>query len=330
MKNIIDLNQDRRKLLFETAAREMKVSSVIIEKDFWVCYVLNYLFTESKYKDYFIFKGGTSLSKCYNVIERFSEDVDLILRWDKIGFSDLDVYKSRSKNQDYKFESLMNEKGGQFIQTELKNDLANNLASKIKNMHILSDDKDPLILYVAYPACFIDTYIPQVVKLELGPVAAKTPIESRSISPYCYISLNNADKSNIPVEIVTISRTFWEKLLILYTENNRPLEKKIPPRYSRHYYDVYMIFKSDYFSSIISSPELFEEVKLFKAKYYRTSWSKIEECSLKTISIAPREERTKELLSDYENMKDMIFDNRQEFKEIINGLKELESILRNL
>ena len=58
----------------------MKVSRIIIEKDFWVCVVLNYLLNESKFKDYFIFKGGTSLSKCYNVIKIFSEDVDVINR----------------------------------------------------------------------------------------------------------------------------------------------------------------------------------------------------------------------------------------------------------
>lgn len=106
MKRIISLSQERRQLLFETTAREMKISSVVVEKDFWVCVVLNYLLNESQYKDYFIFKGGTSLSKCYDVIKRFSEDVDLILKWDKIGFKDEEVFLNRSKNQDYKFETL--------------------------------------------------------------------------------------------------------------------------------------------------------------------------------------------------------------------------------
>lgn len=80
MKRIIDLSQERKNILFEATAREMKVSNAIIEKDFWVCVVLNYLLNESKYKDYFIFKGGTSLSKCYDVIKRFSEDADLVLK----------------------------------------------------------------------------------------------------------------------------------------------------------------------------------------------------------------------------------------------------------
>ena len=73
MKQIIRLNQNRKQLLFETTAREMKVSSVVVEKDFWVCVVLNYLMNDSKYKDYFIFKGGTSLSKATTLSKDFQK-----------------------------------------------------------------------------------------------------------------------------------------------------------------------------------------------------------------------------------------------------------------
>lgn len=329
MKRIINLNQERKSLLFETTSRKMKVSRTVIEKDFWVCVVLNYLLNESKFKDYFIFKGGTSLSKCYGVIKRFSEDVDLILKWDMIGFSDEEVYMNRSKNQDYKFELTMNEKGANFIKNELKQDLINNLASKIDNMEIIDDEKDPMVLYVRYPASYDDAYIFPMVKLEIGPVAAKTPTEVKLIEPYCFKCFNVDDKEPFKVEIVSIARTFFEKLLILYAETNRPLDKKMPSRYSRHYYDVYMIFKSDYFSLIMKDKELFDDVKAFKSKYYRTSWSKIEECSLKNISIIPTKERLKELLEDYDDMKEMIFENRPSFDEIISGLKELEALLKH-
>ena len=330
MDRIINLSQERRNLLFETTAREMKVSSTMIEKDFWVCVVLNYLLNESKFKNYFIFKGGTSLSKCYNVIKRFSEDADLILKWDMIGFNDEDVYKDRSKNQDYKFELSMNEKGASFIQNELKHDLVKNLANRIDNMEILSDENDPMVLYVKYPTSFVDQYIPSVVKLEIGPVAAKTPTEIKEIEPYCYKSFNADNKVPFKVEIVSIIRTFWEKVLILYAETNRPLDKRMPARYSRHYYDVYMIYKSQYFYSIVNNKELFEEVKSFKSKYYRTSWSRIEECFLENITIVPKEERLKEISADYKDMKDMFFIDTPSFEDIMNGLQELETTLNKL
>lgn len=329
MLRIAHLSQERRNLLFETTAREMKVSTTIIEKDFWVCFVLNYLLNKSKYKDYFIFKGGTSLSKCYDVIKRFSEDVDLILKWDFIGFKDEDVYRNRSKNQDDKFEATMNEKGANFIQNELKQDLIDNLANKIDGVEILSDINDPMILYVKYPTSLEDNYIPSMVKLEIGPVAAKTPIENKQIKPYCFKFFNVDNKEPFNVEIVSIARTFWEKLLILYVETNRPLNKKTPARYSRHYYDVYMIYKSSYFASIIKDRNLFEDVKSFKSKYYRTSWSNIENSSLNNINLIPAKERLDELRADYENMKEMIFVNRPSFQDILNGLCELEALLRD-
>lgn len=330
MERIAKLNQDARNTLFEATAREMKVSRTIIEKDFWVCFVLNYLMNESKFKNYLIFKGGTSLSKCYDVIKRFSEDVDLVLKWDALGFDDREVYKTRSKNQYYKFETTMNEKGAQFIQNEIKKDLKENLASKIKSMDILSDETDPMVLYVKYPASFDNQYIPSMVKLEIGPVAAKTPTEEKLVEPYCFKCFHLDNKHPFKVETVSIARTFWEKLLILYNECNRPMDKKTPKRYSRHFYDVYIIYKSNYFDNIVKNKNLFEEVKTFKSKYYRNSWSNIENASFKDMHIVPCKERLMEISLDYENMKDMIFDNKPSFEEIINGLNDLEKFINSL
>ena len=330
MERIIKSSTDRRKLLFEATSRELKLSTIVIEKDFWVCVVLNYLLNKSKYKDYFIFKGGTSLSKCYNVIKRFSEDVDLILKWDKIGFDDSDVFKKRSKNQDYKFEVSMNERGASFIQNELKNDLMVNFATKIKGVEIIGSESDPMVLFVKYPGGYKDDYILSMVKLEIGPVSAKAPIETKKVAPYCFKSFNVVSKEPFDVKTVAIARTFWEKLLILYAECNRPFDKKMPVRYSRHYYDVYMIYNSEHYQSILSNKLLFEEVKAFKIKYYRTSWSNLENCTLKDIRIVPTDERLKELSSDYSKMKDMIFNSAPSLEEIIFGLKHLEEDLQHL
>lgn len=330
MKKIYDFDENKRNLIFENAAREMKLSKTIIEKDYWVCVVLDYLMNESKYKNCFIFKGGTSLSKCYGVINRFSEDVDLVLKWDTIGFTDEDVYKTRSKNQDYIFETSMNSKGAEFVQNQLKKDLLENLVSRIKYLEILYNPEDPMTLYVKYSGSNENGYISSSVKLEIGPVASKTPTENKTIRPYCCDYFDPCDEDYFDVETVSIARSFWEKLLILYAECQRPFDKRMPSRYSRHYYYVYMIYKSKYFPSIISDKNLFYEVKKFKSKYYRTSWSKIEMCSLDTICIVPSKERKAELESDYRKMGEMIFGNKPSLEEIVSGLKDLESELRNI
>ena len=154
MYNILNLSKEQQKLLFETTARRIGIIPTVVEKDFWVCIVLDYLFNLSKFKDYFIFKGGTSLSKCYGVISRFSEDIDLIIKYDKLGFDSGDIFKQRTITQNYKFEQKMNLVGSEFIQNALKNDLLTNLCSKISYLKIISDPVDQMVLYVSYPAIF--------------------------------------------------------------------------------------------------------------------------------------------------------------------------------
>lgn len=330
MERIIKLNKERRQTLFETTAKMMKISSVVVEKDFWVCVVLDYLMNISKYKDYFIFKGGTSLSKCYDVIDRFSEDIDLVIKWDKLGFKEDDVLLNRSKSQDYKFETIMNNKGAYFIQNVLKDDLVTNLASSIDEMRIESDPNDPMILLVYYPTTYKNNYIQQAVRLEIGPVSAITPTEYSQIEPYCFKCFNDDNKRPFKVRIITIARTFWEKILILYTECNRPTDKKTPDRYSRHYYDVYMIYTSKYFKEIIRDKNLFEDVRRFKSKYYRNSWSNIENVTLNSIRLIPSEKRLETIKDDYQKMADMFFRTPPSFEDLLVGLRELEEELNNL
>ena len=86
MTNIQSLSEDNQHFIFENVGDLKDMSGPIVEKDYWVCILLDHLFNYSAYKDCFVFKGGTSLSKAYHAIERFSEDIDLILDWRKIDY----------------------------------------------------------------------------------------------------------------------------------------------------------------------------------------------------------------------------------------------------
>ena len=85
MRDVARFGEKDRSDLFRATAEKMAVDAAIVEKDFWVCWTLDYLFQDSPWKDQLAFKGGTSLSKSYNVIERFSEDLALILDWRLLG-----------------------------------------------------------------------------------------------------------------------------------------------------------------------------------------------------------------------------------------------------
>ncbi len=86
MRKIAVIEAKEREALFRNTAAKMGVSEAVIEKDFWVCYMLDYLFHRCAWKNSLAFKGGTSLSKAYNLIKRFSEDIDLILDWRVLGY----------------------------------------------------------------------------------------------------------------------------------------------------------------------------------------------------------------------------------------------------
>ena len=325
---MIHLPLKERGRLFRAASFQLGVNQTVIEKDFWVCSILQFLFYESQFRNCFVFKGGTSLSKCYDVIHRFSEDLDLILKWDVLGISDDEVYRERSKTQDAKFEISLNQKGSVFVREKLKPELERLFCPKAPGAEVLMDEHDPMVLYLAYPVASPSAYVRPRVKLEIGPMAATTPYENREISPYCgpFIPMGTP---RFAIPTITIARTFWEKVLILYAETNRPASKMMPLRYSRHYYDVYMIYRSRYFAEILQNRKLFVEVRAFKSRFYRTAWACLEDCELSEIALIPNQNRLPSLKADYRQMEEMLFGSHPSFEEILEGLKELESVLRS-
>lgn len=99
MKKVAQLSEIERQELFRNTADKIGLNDAIVEKDFWVCFMLDYLFHRCPWKNNFAFKGGTSLSKAFNLISRFSEDIDLILDWRVLGYSKEEPWEKRSKNK---------------------------------------------------------------------------------------------------------------------------------------------------------------------------------------------------------------------------------------
>ena len=108
-----------RKVMFENTANKMGVDVNIIEKDYYVCFLIGYLFEKCKYKDYFTFKGGTSLSKAYNIIKRFSEDIDIILDFEAINMNRDIVYEKKSNTQQDKLMDEIEKQNSDFLKNTL-------------------------------------------------------------------------------------------------------------------------------------------------------------------------------------------------------------------
>ena len=119
MKKIAKLSAADRRILFRNTAQKVGMHEAIIEKDFWVCLMLDYLFHDCPWKDTFTFKGGTSLSKCYDLIQRFSEDIDLILDWRVIGYSKEGPWLHRSNTKQDTFNKEANVRAEVFLRETL-------------------------------------------------------------------------------------------------------------------------------------------------------------------------------------------------------------------
>ena len=330
MKKIIEMSNSDRKFIFNYASIKLNLHPAIIEKDFWICFILDYLFNESKYKSSFTFKGGTSLSKSYNVISRMSEDIDIILNWEILGISKNEPFEIRSKRQQELYNKKINELTIRFIENELLEDIKNGL-KHVGGLKVEPVSNDQVI----------NIYYPQVnkaenigilpcIRLEIGALAAWSPASISTITPYINNIIDNFVVSSTNVRTVSISRSFYEKITILHREANRKENKMMPKRYARHYYDVYKIYKSPYISDILNDKRLLKKVTEFKMKFYNDNWANYYDVLINKISLVPKQYRFKEIERDYQSMSEMLIGDIPSINDIFNSLRELEEILNKV
>ncbi|UTC66970.1 MULTISPECIES: nucleotidyl transferase AbiEii/AbiGii toxin family protein [unclassified Treponema] len=178
------ISKNELEQVIRNASQKMGVNEVIIEKDYWVCFVLNYLFSKCKWKDNLTFKGGTSLSKCFSLIQRFSEDIDLILDWRVIGYKFGEPWKERSNTKQDKFNKISNQKTAEFLKNEfvpqMEDDFRNMLDEEFR---ISIDNEDSQTILFKYSKVFNSSYLTQAVRLEIGTLAAWTPSSIVGIIP---------------------------------------------------------------------------------------------------------------------------------------------------
>lgn len=332
MRKVALLSADERRELFRNTAEKMGLPDAIIEKDFWVCYTLDYLFHRSPWKDNITFKGGTSLSKAYKLINRFSEDIDLILDWRLIGYSLNEPWEPRSNTKQDAFNKDSNIRAERFICTEMCPKMKEDLSQEIGvEANVFTDNKDKQTIIFAYPKLFDNSSVLDVIRLEIGALAAWTPAKLVEIESYAgeYYS-HIFDQGKTEVLTVLPERTFWEKATILHQEANRPEHLNMPARYSRHYYDLYRMADTSIKQSAFESIDLLEKVVEFKIKFYPRNWAKYHEAKPGTLKLVPLKYRFSDLKKDYQNMKDMLYGDIPEFEDIIERLKLLEDEINNL
>lgn len=332
MRKIARLSDIDRRELFRNTADKMGLNDAIVEKDFWVCYTLDYLFHSSPWKDAITFKGGTSLSKGFNLISRFSEDIDLILDWRVLGYSAVEPWEVRSNTKQDAFNKEANDRAEVFLSETFCPAIRADLSKELDlETNIYIEEKNKQTVAFAYPNLFTNSTTLQVIRLEIGALAAWTPAKVAEITPYAaeqYPSI--FEQKSTAILIVAPERTFWEKATILHHEANRPGYLDMPQRYSRHYYDLYCMAMKPVKNKAFVQLDLLKKVVDFKMKFYPRSWAKYPEAIPGTLKLIPPDHRFAALASDYESMKDMLYGVIPDFETVMESIRELEKEIHAL
>jgi len=325
MDKVALLKNSQRQELFQESALVKNMTYAVIEKDFWVIWTLFRIFRHPILKKIFIFKGGTSLSKVYKVIERFSEDIDLILDWRTL--TDKNLNDVRSKNKQDKLNKKINEKAKEFIANELLR-LVDEAIGDICNVTI---DNDPYVVNIKYPASFNDEYLRPEIRLEIGPLAEWMPNKKYNITPYSaevFPEIFEVSKCEVPT--ILAERTFWEKATILHQEAHRPIDKQQPKRYSRHYYDLAMMSDTNIAKNALDDIKLLQNVVEFKKRFYPRKWANYENAKIGTFNLIPPQHIIENIKNDYKDMKNMIYGYYMPFDEMMEKIEILETNINKL
>ncbi len=338
MDGVAQLSPEERGDLFQETAARRGIRAAIIEKDFWVCWTLNQLFQLDGLPR-LLFKGGTSLSKAFRLIDRFSEDVDVVLNRHDIGFDgELDpAYPELSNTRRKKLVKKLRRKANVLIEEMVKPRLEaafegvvgqaseNGVSWSLETEW--GTDRTPSLRFL-YPTTNVTSsgpeYIQPSVLLELGARGDHWPNTTSVLSPYAAEEFPDIfDKPSCEIVTLEASRTFWEKATLLHGEYNLN-DSASCARKSRHYYDVVMIARSEIGKTALTDLELLSEVALHKQIFFRSPKAKYNEAQPPTLRLVPSDDLAGALKKDYQDMRDMFFTAPPSFANLMEELRGLE------
>jgi hypothetical protein len=323
--------RDRADLFTETAERKV-LPEAIIEKDFWVCWMLKQLFSIDALTGRLLFKGGTSLSKIFHAINRFSEDIDLAVDYEALGFKgERDPRREGiSKTKRAGILDEMMAECRRYIGSEFLDVLkarCGTILGAPDGWSLNVSEQDPNVVQFRYPTAIarnLDYVSPQVV-LELGTHAEFVPRDRFTIRSFAAEEFPNViTDADVVVVALLAKRTFWEKTTILHAEYYRPPDKALPGRYSRHYYDVAMLAQGPIRAEALADKDLLAQVVRHKETFYPSAWARYNLARPGSFHVMPAENRIASLERDYRDMAVMIFGEPPAFGGIMETLTALE------
>lgn len=345
MDKVALLPADDRAALFGETGAGRGVADTIIEKDFWVCWTLRRVFGLPKGTTAtLVFKGGTSLSKAFGAIRRFSEDIDLSFDRAELGYTG---------DRDPEKEGLSRKQAAKLID-DLVGDVERHIAEQLLpalraaiveqlgepangEWSLEIDAADAQTVNFQYPTALPATeyegmaYITPRVKLELGARGDPWPTEEKVIRPYAADDYPDFFvEPDTSVTVLSARRTFWEKATALHAEAHRPAESPTPQYFSRHYYDLSMLLGTDEGRAAVADLDLLAQVAQHKTTLFRSGWASYETARPGTLRLVPDAARVKDLRADYRAMAPMMFDQTPpSFDDILAKIAELQETINS-
>lgn len=334
METFLLLSPEERRLAYQQVNAEMQLQALSVEKDFWVCWTLRELFTLPHIGEHLTFKGGTSLSKAWRLIKRFSEDIDIVVDKEVLGFGgDADPEKAPSKTKRKARLKALMEACREWVQTKLQPALADRLGSKLRDqdwrLEVDPDLLDGQCLLFHYPSAFpVETagYVRPVVKIELGGRSDGWPSDKQTIQPYV-ADLFPALMPNaaLKVRVLASERTFWEKACLLHEETFRRHDEPHRPRMARHYYDLWCLLEAGVGERALADLELFHRVVEHREIFFHVSGVDYATHKPGTFRLVPPKAHIESWRADYGKMLGpMFWGDVPDFDEILRTVSAFE------
>lgn len=334
----LDLPISERALYFEQTSLRRSLHPAIMEKDFWVCWLLRLLFANAEFEQAIVFKGGTSLSKVFGVIQRFSEDIDLSLSPAYLGISEDEAAGITSRTQRDAWMERLQTTCATAVQDQIQPVIENRIRDSLgpgpragfwTEFVLDSDTKSPVILF-NYPLTQASgfTYLPRSVKMEFGSLTDQRPVGKHQIRPWIADELRDTFQDwQCEVVALELERSYWEKATILHAEYHRASERPLPVRFSRHYADMAALAFHQEAKAAVDRHDVRDRVVAWKNRFFPRSWARYDLAQPGTFRLVPPVARIVALESDYSAMRDMYMLNPLPFTELLSTLAELEILI---
>ena len=326
------LTKEERLTILTNIAEEKGIVENAIEKDYWVSMVLRSIFS-LPYAEALVFKGGTSLSKGWNLIERFSEDIDLAIDRKFLGFGE-ELNKSQ--------RTKLRKESKKFICDTLATDIEMKLSEygiaddcKVVVPETPVSDLDPVVLFVEYDTILTQkvNYIPERVKIEISCRSLIKPFEKVAMRSMIEDAYPEEDFAMPTIDVATVlpGRTFLEKIFLLHEEFTRPGGCTRIERLTRHMYDIVKMMDKPFATEAMNNHVLYNEIVAHRKAF--TAWNGLDYSTHhpQTINFVPLTEIEPVLRNDYEQMKyGFIYKDAPTYDFLMEKLKKLLLSFRNI